>query len=162
VGSETAQRYRRSGIVTARKKTIQGRILAEMKKHKAAVEAADQKALDFIFGDAEKSIAAHETGLPFRKRLEILKTMKAWPRIVRGLYEPRDRREPDKRKPSPPTRGTLSGSDIAYSIVGEAIDVSEHRVKALCREGRRDEAAGAPKQPRMSVANFKKYWSSSR
>jgi hypothetical protein len=73
--------------VTARKKTIQGRILAEMKKHKAAVEAADQKALDFIFGDAEKSIAAHETGLPFRKRLEILKTMKAWPRIVRGLYE---------------------------------------------------------------------------
>ena len=130
---------------------------AALEKRNAALQAfgrAKEAAIERVVSDAEKVLRIEKDGsLTSRKRLEILKSLQAWPRIVLGVYEAKRARvaqEARKNRHGEP-------SDIAYNAVGKVIGLSGDRVKALCSEGRRHLKEGIPPKPRVSVAAFKRY-----
>jgi hypothetical protein len=115
---------------------------------------AKEAQIERFLSDAEKVLQIETDGsLTPQQRLEILKSLQAWPRIVLGVYEAKRARvaqEARKNRHGEP-------SDIAYNAVGKVIELSGDRVKALCREGRQHEKEGMPPKLRVSVAAFKRY-----
>ena len=115
---------------------------------------AKEAAIGRARSDAEK-VHRIETDGSFtpQQRLETLKSLQMWPRIVLGIYEAERarvaRKERKDRHEEP--------SDIAYDAVGKVVGLSGERVKALCREGRRHLQEGMPPRPQVSVAAFKRY-----
>jgi hypothetical protein len=145
-----------------RKLTALQRLSAANAKRDAAriaLDAADEEVLNVIFGDYEKQIQVHEINpsLSPEKRLEILKSSKAWPRIVLGLYE-EELAIAQKQKEENPDEELGEPSDIAYDKVGKFIGVREDRVKALCNEGRQQIRDGLSEKLKVniSIAEFKK------
>jgi hypothetical protein len=119
----------------------------------AARDAAVEEALD----EAEKTIEAHDSKLPPKKRLEIFKSLKAWPRIVLGIYEAELETAQAQKQKSIAKWAAGEPSDIAYERVGEAVELGTDRIKALCRQGRRHLKEGQPPRPRISVAQFRRF-----
>jgi hypothetical protein len=142
-----------------RKQTPGERLTAARAKWEAARIAADKEyeaTVDNIaFSDLEKTMRAHDINLNLspEERLEILKSLDAWPRIVLGVYEAeRAIAENNPDKAGEP-------SDIAYEIVGKYIGVGDDRVKALCNEGRQQIREGRSNKfkANISVAELKKF-----
>jgi hypothetical protein len=128
-----------------------------LEKRNMALQAfgkAKEAAIGCALSDAEKVHRIETDGsLTPPQRLETLKSLQAWPRIVLGVYEAeraRVARKARKDRHSEP-------SDIAYDAVGKVVGLSGERVKALCREGRQHLKEGMPPKPRVSVAAFKRY-----
>lgn len=122
----------------------------------AARDAAVEEALD----EAEKTIEAHDPKLSPKKRLEIFKSLKAWPRIVLGIYEAElEIAQAQKQKSNDPVAKSTAGepSDIAYERVGEVVELGADRIKTLCRRGRRHLKEGQPPRPRISAAQFLRF-----
>jgi hypothetical protein len=141
-----------------KRRTTAERFRIALAKRNAARQAADE-ALEAtvdneIFGDAEKNMQAYDHNLSPKERLRLFKSLKAWPRIVLGLYEA-EHALAKKRKSE--TGDGDEPSDIAYEKVAKVIGVGEDRVKALCAEGRQHLKAGAPSKPKISAAEFKKF-----
>jgi hypothetical protein len=106
--------------------------LVALEKRNVALQAfakAKEAAIERAVSDAEKVLRIETDGsLTSQQRLEILKSLQAWPRIALGVYEgerARAAQEPRKDRHGEP-------SDIAYNAVGKVVGLSGDRVKALC------------------------------
>ena len=78
---------------------------------------------------------------------EDFKSLQAWPRIVWGLYRAELAiAQKDRKEKGAPEDGREEPSEIAYRVVGKAIDLGADRVRVLCREGRRHLKQGMPSQ----------------
>lgn len=92
------------------------------------------------------------SSLSMNEKLEILKSLPEWPRIVLELYEA-EFAAAKHRKKNNPVGEPGRARDIAYEKVGETVGLGDDRIHALCKEGRRQIRAGEPK---ISVEEFKK------
>jgi hypothetical protein len=87
------------------------------------------------------------------ERLDLLKNLQAWPRIVLGLYNA-ELAIAQKRKKDNPAQEHGEPSDIAYDEVADALCLSAERIRQLCKEGRRHRRQGMPPKNEISVADF--------
>ncbi len=110
--------------------------------------------------DARETLRAFtDPDLSLDERLEILKGLPSWPRIVLGLYEAERAIAEQRKKETPPLKGSaddVEPSEDAYEKVGEAVGLGQHRIKALCNEGRQHLREGQPSKPQISVEEFKR------
>jgi len=113
---------------------------AALEKLGEALEQFESQRLDAIERslDEREEIKRAETdpNLSPEERLEIFKSVQAWPRIVLGLYEAERKAvsAADVGKPS----------DIAYEKIGKVVRLGPDRIKALCNEARRHLKEGMP------------------
>jgi hypothetical protein len=132
-------------------KTLRERVADQMK-------AAHKRVHD----DAEKTARAlSDPDLSFDERLEIFKSLQAWPRIVLGLYEAELAiAQKDRKEKGRPKYGGEEPSEIAPRVVGETIGLGPDRVRDLCRKGRTHLKQGMPpKAGQMTVAMFRQMFS---
>jgi hypothetical protein len=110
-----------------------------------------------VYADAEKTVQAlSDPDLSFDERLQIFKTLQAWPRIVLGLYRAElaiVRKERSEK--GAPEYGREKPSEIARYAVGDALGLGPDRVRELCKEGLRHLNQGMPPKPEITVAQFK-------
>ena len=117
-------------------------------------EIAKLDALEEVVADAEKTYRVEtDPTLSPDQRLEILKGLQAWPRIVLGLYRS-ELAAAQKRKKENPDPEHGEPSDRAYDKVGSAIGLKGDRVKALCLEGGRHLKQRMPQKPKISATEF--------
>src|SRR5262245_44936881 len=90
--------------------------------------------------------------LPCDQRLELLKSLQAWPRIVLGLYQAEHEIALSKPHNDYPSR-------IAAERVGKVIGLGEERVLQLRKQGRRHIAQGMKPYPKLTAKDFKKRFS---
>ena len=115
--------------------------LQEYRAARAKLNAAQEKAqeefdtwrLDQVERSCDEwdSIIQIESdpSLSSEQRLAGLKKLRGWPRIVLGLYQAELKNITAADRPGKP-------SDIAYEKVGEVVELSASRIKALCKEAR--------------------------
>lgn len=141
--------------------------LTPLQEYRAAVEKLnaaqleyENRRLDAIEGSLNEieKIKRIETdsGLTPNERLEIFKSLRAWPRIVLGIYEFENAAE--KRKKKNPVWADGKPSYRAYEKIGKVTGLSDDRIKDLCKEGRRHIREGQPKgiKENISAAQFKR------
>jgi hypothetical protein len=129
---------------------LEQRYLAEAAYESAKVDISKKR-----IEDAEQTHrAVTETASP-AERLKKFKRLQAWPRIVFDLYRSELAIAQNDRK----LNGNIKEgepSDIACDVVGEVVRLSEHRIRDLCREGRRHLRQGLPETPfKITAAEFK-------
>ena len=92
-----------------------------------------------------------------RKRLELFKSLQAWPRIVLGLYRAELAiASKDRKEKGAPEYGSEKPSEIARYAVGEALGLGPDRVRDLCKEGHRHLKQGMPsREETITAAMFK-------
>jgi hypothetical protein len=99
--------------------------------------------------------AEQDPNLSPAQRLDILKRLQAWPRIVLGLYRAElEIAQAKKRENGPQDYGNEKPSDTACRIVGETVLLGPDRIHDLCAEGRDQESEGWPPKPMNSAAYF--------
>jgi hypothetical protein len=126
-------------------------------KLRERVAAEVQAEMKNVYADAEKIASAQSNpDLSFDKRLEIFKTLQAWPRIVLGLYRAElaiARKERSEK--GAPEYGREKPSEIARHTVGDAVCLGPERVRELCKEGLRHLKQGMPPKPEITAAMFR-------
>jgi hypothetical protein len=125
---------------------------ADQEKARRKFEATGLKALERSGVDRDKIIRVEtDPSLSPKERLEIFKSLQGWPRIVLGLYQA----ELEKARSS---AGHGKPSDRAYEQVGKVVGLGDHRIKALCDEGRRQLKEGMPAGlvVKMTAAEFER------
>ena len=112
------------------------------------MSAEVQAEMENVHADAEKTVRAQsDPDLSPDERLEIFKSLQAWPRIVLGLYRAELAIAENNRKENDvPEYGREKPSEIAQRVVGDVIDLGPDRVRDLCKEGRRHLNQGMPSQ----------------
>lgn len=90
--------------------------------------------------------------LPFDQRVELLKSLQAWPRIVLCLFQAEHEIALSKPHNDYPSR-------IAAERVGKVIALGEERVLKLRKQGRRHIAQGMKPYPKITAKHFKKRFS---
>jgi hypothetical protein len=125
-------------------------------------QAARLDALDEAITEAEKTDRAeNDPVLSLNERLAMFKRLQAWPRIVLAIYDTELAiAQQGRHGRGPPKAGREEPSEIAYTIVGDALGLGPDRIRDLCREGRRHRAQGLPPKRRMRAAEFLAYLSS--
>jgi hypothetical protein len=127
--------------------------------------AATRKAMIESARVAEEKIIRVETDdkLTPAERLEMLKGLQAWPRIVLGIYKAELEIARKRKKDNPATEPGESSaadepSDMAYERVGAVVELGADRIKALCKEAREHLREGQPAEfvVEISVAEFKR------
>src|SRR5262245_44669688 len=131
-----------------------------LEKYRRAQHAFESAKLDMLEAgveEAEKTQRAeNDPDYSPKERLDIFKSLQAWPRIVLGLYEAELAIAQNDRKQNGDTKHGKP-SDIAYEAVGKAVGLGPDRVRDLCREGRRHLKEGWPARLKISAAQFKEY-----
>jgi hypothetical protein len=125
-----------------------------LQRYRLAQESAKRKLREKGREEVEKTDRAlFDPDLSPKERLDKLKKLQAWPRIVLGLYkaELAIARNDPKRNPK---LGTPS--DLARDAVGSAVELGADRIRDLCREGSRHLDEGMPARPEISAARFKR------
>src|SRR5262245_31068994 len=99
--------------------------------------------------------AQTDPSLTFDQRVELLKSLQAWPRIVLGLYQAEHKIAKSKSHNDYPSR-------IAAERVGNVIGLGEDRVLQLRKQGRRHIAQGMKPYPKLTAKDFKKWFSENK
>ena len=129
-----------------------------MQKLRESVAAKVQADMESVHADAEKTLRAlSDPNLSFDKRLELFKSLQAWPRIVLGLYRAELAiASKDRKEKGAPEYGREKPSEIARYAVGEALGLGPDRVRDLCKEGHRHLKQGMPSRDEtITAAMFK-------
>ena len=124
-------------------------------REQAAAEV--QAEMENVYAEAEKIASAQSNpDLSFDERLEIFKTLQAWPRIVLGLYRAElGIARKDRSGKGAPEYGREKPSEIARYAVGDAIGLGPDRVHELCKEGSRHLKQGMPPKEEITAAKFR-------
>jgi hypothetical protein len=132
--------------------------LENFQAFRRAALAAMQAELEKAFADAEGMVQAMlDPDLSPDQRLDILKSLQAWPRIVLGLYRAELAiAQKDREEKGCPKFGREEPSEIAQRVLGEALDLGPDRIRDLCKTGRRHEKEGMPQKAEITAAKFKR------
>ena len=132
--------------------------LEKQQKLRERAAAEVQAEMENVWADAEKTARARSDPDLFPdQRLEIFKSLQAWPRIVLGLYcaELAIARE-ERIKKGAPEYGREKPSETARYAVGDAVGLGPDRVRELCKEGLRHLNQGMPPKPEITAAMFRR------
>jgi hypothetical protein len=130
--------------------------LLERHQARRQTELAQKQAqIEEDFTDMENMLQAmSDPDLSLQMRIEIFKSLEAWPRIVLGLYNAELTIAQRNRREKGDSEHNDEPSDIAYSVVAEALDLGPDRIRDLCRKGRRQINQGEPPQQEITAAEF--------
>jgi hypothetical protein len=120
--------------------------------------AAMQAEIENCFADAEARVGAmSDPNLSVDQRLKIFKNLRAWPRIVLGIYRAELAIAQKVRKENrAPEYGLERPCEIARHKVGKAVGLKPDRICDLCKEGRQHEKQGMPQEGDVAACDFKR------
>jgi hypothetical protein len=129
-----------------------------LQEYRAALETfelAKLRAREKALSDYEKTFRVHtDPSLSPTERLQLFKSLQAWPRIVLGIYQA-ELTIAQKQKRDNPAGVHGKPSDIAYEKIAKVVCLENDRIHALCKQGRRHLREGQPQKPKISAARFR-------